>query len=266
MMSGDEPQPPPLAGAAAGAGAAARSSSSRGDAPSSAAAAATPARAAPSSTPLTLSPLPPARQPPAPHAALVKRRRLQFALRDLALLDTVGTGTFGRVRVVVHRASGATYALKILKKSEILRLKQLEHIKNEVRLLMQVAHPFIVNMHGHLQDDKRLFMLLEYAPGGELFSHLRRDGHFGDDHARFYAAQITLAFEYLHSFKIVYRCVAGWWAGVGRADPHSRRARASLTRPATPPARPSFSRPPLRPHHPPVPSATAATSSPRTCY
>lgn len=204
---------------------------------------------------MTLSPLPPARQPPAPHAALVKRRRLQFALRDLALLDTVGTGTFGRVRVVVHRASGATYALKILKKSEILRLKQLEHIKNEVRLLMQVAHPFIVNMHGHLQDDKRLFMLLEYAPGGELFSHLRRDGHFGDDHARFYAAQITLAFEYLHSFKIVYRCVPVWClGGCGPRRPAlPARARLIDAPRHPPPARPSLSRPAPRPTTRPPP-------------
>lgn len=58
-----------------------------------------------------------------------------------------------------------------------------------------------------MQDDKRLYMLFEYVAGGELFSHLRREGRFGNDHARLYAAEIVLAFEYLHSFNIVYRYV-----------------------------------------------------------
>lgn len=126
-------------------------------------------------------------------------------MRDLSLLDTVGTGTFGRVRLVVHRPSDAIFALKILKKSEILRLKQVDHIKAEVRLLMQVAHPFIVNLHGYLQDERRLYMLFEYVPGGELFSRLKSQGRFPEDACRFYAAQITLAFEFLHSHRIVYR-------------------------------------------------------------
>ena len=57
-----------------------------------------------------------------------------------------GTGTFGRVRLVKHLADGKHFALKILKKSEILRLKQVEHIKSEVMLLKKIMHPFIVNL------------------------------------------------------------------------------------------------------------------------
>jgi serine/threonine protein kinase len=162
--------------------------------------------ALPPPSPLTLlSPLPPQRQSAAPPPALVKRRRLEFALRDLQLLETVGTGTFGRVRVVVHRSSGATYALKILKKSEILRLKQLDHILSEVRILGTVQHPFIVNLLGLQADERRLYMLFEYVPGGELFSYLRREGKFANDMAVFYAAEIALAFEHLHASSIVYR-------------------------------------------------------------
>jgi serine/threonine protein kinase len=117
----------------------------------------------------------------------------------------VGTGTFGRVRIAQHRPSRAWYALKILKKSEILRLKQVEHIRSEVRILSGVHHPFIVNLVGLQADERRLYMLFEYVPGGELFSHLRREGKFADEAARFYAAEIALAFEYLHGFDVAYR-------------------------------------------------------------
>ena len=63
------------------------------------------------------------------------------------MLATLGTGTFGRVRLVKDKAGGtAYYALKMLKKSEIIRLKQVDHIKNEVDLLSKITHPFIVNL------------------------------------------------------------------------------------------------------------------------
>ena len=57
-----------------------------------------------------------------------------------------GTGTFGRVRLVQHKATKQHYALKILKKSEIIRLKQVDHIKSEVTLLKLINHPFVVNL------------------------------------------------------------------------------------------------------------------------
>jgi serine/threonine protein kinase len=97
------------------------------------------------------------------------------------------------------------YALKILKKSEIIRLKQVEHIKSEVKILSHLQHPFIVNMLGQFQDDRKLYMVLEYVPGGELFSHLRREGRFSNDASKFYSAEIILAFSYCHSKNIVYR-------------------------------------------------------------
>lgn len=88
---------------------------------------------------------------------------------------------------------------------QIIRLKQVDHIKSEVKILSQISHPFIVNMLGFLADDKRLYMLFDYVPGGELFSHLRREGKFSEAASRLYAAEIVLAFEYLHNFNIVYR-------------------------------------------------------------
>jgi protein kinase X len=126
-----------------------------------------------------------------------------YSLDDFDIRATVGTGTFGRVRVVKVKGSPdrTPLALKILKKSEVIRLKQVEHVKSEKDILKRVKHPFIVNLLTTFQDEKRLFMVLEYVNGGELFSHLRREGRLPNEHARFYAAEITLAFEYLHGYR-----------------------------------------------------------------
>lgn len=136
---------------------------------------------------------------------MTKGRMWCFA--DFDLRATVGTGTFGRVRVVKIKGSTdrTPFALKILKKSEVIRLKQVEHVKAERQILAMIEHPFIVNLLTTFQDDKRLFMLMEYVNGGELFSYLRKEGRLPNDSARFYAGEVILAFEYLHSLSVVYR-------------------------------------------------------------
>lgn len=119
--------------------------------------------------------------------------------------ETTGTGTFGRVRLVRLRDVGSFHALKILKKSEILRLQQLHHIKCEVEILSKIEHPFIVSYLGHFQDERRLYLVLEYVQGGELFSYLRRQGRFADHVACYYTTQLVLAIAYLHAQHIIYR-------------------------------------------------------------
>ncbi|GAB5590274.1 Cytochrome c oxidase subunit 1 [Umbelopsis nana] len=95
--------------------------------------------------------------------------------------------------------------MKVLKKQEVVRLKQVEHINSEKQILAMVKFPFIVNLYCTFQDDRNLYMMLEYVVGGELFSHLRRAGRFTTDITRFYASEILLAVEYLHSKDIIYR-------------------------------------------------------------
>uniref|UniRef100_A0A7S4L655 cAMP-dependent protein kinase n=1 Tax=Paramoeba aestuarina TaxID=180227 RepID=A0A7S4L655_9EUKA len=126
-------------------------------------------------------------------------------MNDFEKIETVGTGTFGRVWVVKHRKSEKFFALKQMRKKDIVRLRQVEHIANEKNILMSVKHPFIVNMYASFQDAGHLYMLLEYVQGGELFSHLRKAGRFSAGVTRFFAAEITLALDYLHSQEIVYR-------------------------------------------------------------
>jgi protein kinase X len=135
-----------------------------------------------------------------------KCRELQgCTLADFEQRVTLGTGSFGRVRLVKHRKTGRLYALKMLSKALVLRTKQLEHILCEKRVLQELSHPFIVSMYTTFQDESYLYMVLEYSIGGEFFTHLRKACRFPNDTARFYAAGVVLTFEYLHNRGIIYR-------------------------------------------------------------
>ncbi|CAB4008084.1 cAMP-dependent kinase catalytic subunit [Paramuricea clavata] len=126
-------------------------------------------------------------------------------LDDFERLKTLGTGSFGRVMLVQRKKSGTFYAIKILDKQKVVKLKQVEHTLNEKRILQAISFPFLVNLEWNFKDNSYLYMVLEFVPGGEMFSHLRRIGRFSEAHSRFYASQIVLAFEYLHSLDLIYR-------------------------------------------------------------
>jgi len=129
----------------------------------------------------------------------------QLKVDQFTLGKTLGTGSFGRVKFVTYKPTGKYYALKILKKSAIIRMKQVDHIASEKAILQTLKHPFIVNMYGCFHDPRYLYLCLEYIVGGEFFTHLRKAGRFDNDTSNFYAAQITAIFEYCHGKNIIYR-------------------------------------------------------------
>jgi len=132
-------------------------------------------------------------------------RHLYNALDFFSKIKTIGTGTFGSVYLVKHLPTGEYYALKRLNKRHIVKYKQVNHIKSERLLLGEIDHPFIVKLYASFQDSSYLYLLMEYVNGGELFKHLRQRGRFSNNTTKFYAAQVALAFEYLHDRDIIYR-------------------------------------------------------------
>ncbi|KAI4778808.1 Pkinase-domain-containing protein, partial [Aureobasidium sp. EXF-8845] len=143
---------------------------------------------------------------PVGHSSKVLRRE------DFDLVKTLGTGTFARVwltNLVTNKKEDQdkVFALKILRKTDVIRLKQVEHVRNERNVLAAVAgHPFITTMVASFQDQDSLYMLLDYCPGGEVFSYLRRARRFNESTSQFYAAEIVLILEFLHDHQgVAYR-------------------------------------------------------------
>lgn len=127
---------------------------------------------------------------------------LCFVFSRLTLLiDT----NIGKVFLVREIKTGHMFALKVLKKDNIIRRNQVEHTKTERNVLGKVNHPFIVGMNMAFQSRDKLYFVLDYCAGGELFFHLGKLGKFHEARARFYAAEIILAISYVHSLGVIYR-------------------------------------------------------------
>lgn len=129
----------------------------------------------------------------------------KYTLTDFTIQRTLGTGSFGRVHLVQSKHNQRFYAVKVLKKAQVVKMKQVEHTNDERRMLQQVKHPFLITLWGTFQDAKNLYMVMDFVEGGELFSLLRKSQRFPNPVAKFYAAEVTLALDYLHSHNIIYR-------------------------------------------------------------
>jgi serine/threonine protein kinase len=129
----------------------------------------------------------------------------ELNIKDYDFRETLGLGSFGRVKLSKNKKTCEYSAIKILKKEEILKSKQADHILNEIKILNMIDHPFITKFNGFTQDSKFIYISLEFINGGELFTYLRSIGKFNIDQSKFYITQIICIFEYLHSKDIIYR-------------------------------------------------------------
>lgn len=140
---------------------------------------------------------------------MVNRNQEKTSTKDFELLKVLGKGGYGKVfqvRKVTGKNQGKIYAMKVLKKATIVRnQKDTDHTKAERNILESVKHPFIVDLIYAFQTGGKLYLILDYLSGGELFMHLEREGIFLEDTASFYISEIVLALEHLHTLGIIYR-------------------------------------------------------------
>lgn len=106
---------------------------------------------------------------------------------------------------VRKKDDGKIYALKILKKRAIIARNQVEHTKAERAILQQLDHPFLMNLRFAFQTKEKLYLVLDYVRGGELFFHLKNNRRFNEDVSKLWVAEVALALGHLHSMSVIYR-------------------------------------------------------------
>ncbi|WKX88405.1 hypothetical protein Q1695_008219 [Nippostrongylus brasiliensis] len=134
------------------------------------------------------------------------RLRRQKMNKDMfEVLQHIGVGAFGRVSLVKKKDSGQVYAMKSLLKKDVIMKQQAAHVKAERDILAEADSPWIVKLFFSFQDDRCLYFVMEYVPGGDMMQLLINKGIFEENLARFYIAELTCAIEYVHSLGFIHR-------------------------------------------------------------
>jgi serum/glucocorticoid-regulated kinase 2 len=136
-------------------------------------------------------------------------RDQRLTIDDFELLKVIGKGSFGKVMQVRKKDTQRIYALKTIRKAHIAqRPGEITHILAERTVLALVNNPFIVPLKFSFQSPDKLYLVMSFVNGGELFYHLQREGKFDERRSRFYASELLLALEHLHGFNVVYRYIS----------------------------------------------------------
>ncbi len=126
-----------------------------------------------------------------------------LSINDFNIKSVIGVGSFGKV--VLASYYNNTYAIKMIKKKDMILRNRIDQTKKETRILSILKHPFILELEYVFQDERKIYLVTEFCPGGELFYHINKVGYFNEKAVCFYACQIILALEYLHSKGIIYK-------------------------------------------------------------
>jgi serum/glucocorticoid-regulated kinase 2 len=135
----------------------------------------------------------------------VESKQGSLKIEDFDLLKVVGKGSFGKVMQVLKKDTGRIYALKTLRKAHIISRSEVAHTLAERSVLAQINNPFIVPLKFSFQSPEKLYLVLAFVNGGELFHHLQKEQRFDINRSRFYTAELLCALECLHGFKVIYR-------------------------------------------------------------
>ena len=138
-------------------------------------------------------------------SSISEKKIRTFKLTDYDIGDTIKIIPNGRIKTAITKRTEELVVMKILKKMNVIKSKQDQHIINELNIVPFLHHPFLLEFLSLFQDEKNLYLAYEFIPGGDLFTLLKAENRFSLDKSQFYIAQVIYALEYLHSKNIVYR-------------------------------------------------------------
>lgn len=134
-----------------------------------------------------------------------EKLRRKVSLEDFSFIKVIGEGTFGKVTLVKFNENGKLYALKSMKKDKLTKEGIVQKVFSEREILFKNKNPFLVSAHFTFQTETKVFIVLDYVPGGELLQRLKEEGLFSEKRTQLYAAEILLGIEHLHKHGIIYR-------------------------------------------------------------
>ncbi|XP_054712258.1 LOW QUALITY PROTEIN: atypical protein kinase C-like [Uloborus diversus] len=130
----------------------------------------------------------------------------QYTLDDFELLRVIGRGSYAKVLMVELKKTGRIYAMKVIKKELVSDEEDIDWVQTEKHVFETASnYPFLVGLHSCFQTPSRLFFVIEFVRGGDLMFHMQRQRRLPEEHARFYAAEISLALNFLHERGVIYR-------------------------------------------------------------
>jgi serine/threonine protein kinase len=145
---------------------------------------------------------------PEPEPLIQKELKLplkKLGVDDFAIIKLLGKGAFAKVFLVQRKFDGQYFAMKVLKKKEVSARNEENNIFSERKILENSKSLFVVQLKYAFQNSRKLYMVMEFMPGGELFYHLSKQKRFNENIARFYISEVIIGLEYLHSQGIIYR-------------------------------------------------------------
>uniref|UniRef100_A0A8C1W026 non-specific serine/threonine protein kinase n=1 Tax=Cyprinus carpio TaxID=7962 RepID=A0A8C1W026_CYPCA len=135
----------------------------------------------------------------------LRLKRTRLGLEDFESLKVIGRGAFGEVRLVQKKDTGHVYAMKILRKADMLQKEQVGHIRAERDILVQADSLWVVKMFYSFQDKLNLYLLMEFLPGGDMMTLLMKKDTLTEEETQFYVAETVLAIDFIHQLGFIHR-------------------------------------------------------------
>ena len=136
---------------------------------------------------------------------ILRDSRKKLALKDFSLVKVIGKGAFGEVRIVRGKHDSIAYAMKTMRKKDMVAKNQVTHVQAERDLMAAADNPWLVKLHYSFQDDTYLYLVMEFCGGGDLMTILMREDILTENQTKFYIAELAAAINAVHELDFVHR-------------------------------------------------------------